>query len=113
MTVLRLLMMPLAQGSSAAPPPIEAFTYPASHERRQLASVSTVIALRAALSARVPEIELASGSYQLGESYIGSADDVTLNIAYSVTIRAAPGANVILDAERICSGCRVLSIMRA
>ena len=66
-------------------------------ERRRLVPVSTIADLRSHLTAQTSVIELAGGTYALGGTQ--------LTIAHDVTIQAAPGATVILDAG---GGSRVL-----
>ena len=59
-------------------------------ERRRLVELSTIADLRNHLTAQTAMIELAAGTYALGGT--------ELSISHDVTIQAAPGATVVLDA---------------
>ena len=77
-----------AQPSLAAPP--LALVRTGRVERRRLVELSTIADLRNHLTAQTAMIELAAGTYPLGGT--------ELSISHDVTIQAAPGATVVLDA---------------
>lgn len=86
-----------AQPSLAAPP--LALVRTGRVERRRLVELSTIADLRNHLTAQTAMIELAAGTYALGGT--------ELSISHDVTIQAAPGATVVLDAG---GSSRVLDI---
>ena len=85
------------------PPPLSPKPLSSSLGRRQLVQLTTVGDLRSHLSLGTAQIELAEGTYELGGNQ--------LEISHNVTIRAAPGATVILDGQGSSTQqCLVFSI---
>ena len=83
-------VLPSPQAPAKLPPAPPSMALVRRLERRQLATVATIQDLRSHLTLQTSEIELAAGHYLLGGT--------RLFISRDVTIRAAPGSTVILDA---------------